>query len=87
LHFEIDSGRINLQPVSETACTESTLDVGTQNKHDPGKREGECLEEVQPFVRLEKGAASVIVHANEASGRPDRNVLLRSDGSRHHQCG
>jgi hypothetical protein len=30
LLFEIDSGRIGLQPVSETACTESTLDVGTE---------------------------------------------------------
>src|SRR5882724_4689050 len=32
LHFEIGGGRIGLEPVSETACKESTVDVGTQNK-------------------------------------------------------
>jgi hypothetical protein len=29
LHFKIGRGRIGLQPVSETACIESTIDVGT----------------------------------------------------------
>ena len=29
LHFEIGGGRIGLEPVSETACKESAVDVGT----------------------------------------------------------
>src|SRR5579863_5428218 len=32
LHFKIGGGRIGLEPVSETACSKSTVDVGIQNK-------------------------------------------------------
>src|SRR5882762_1630838 len=75
-----------LQPVSETGCIDRRS-TSAQNKHGPVRREGEYLEEVQPFVRLEKDATSVIACSHEASGRTDSDVLLGRACRYRRQCG